>query len=68
MSIADLKTRLHDVPGVETLTMQMLAGGRTIRSPAGSCRWTLALPTPKVEKTAGSDAIMAMRPRSDRTT
>lgn len=26
MSIADLKTRLHDVPGIETLTMQMLAG------------------------------------------
>jgi hypothetical protein len=26
MSIADLKTRLHDVPGIETLSMQMLAG------------------------------------------
>jgi hypothetical protein len=26
MSIADLKTRLHDVPGIETLTMTMLAG------------------------------------------
>jgi hypothetical protein len=26
MSIADLKTRLRDVPGIETLTMQMLAG------------------------------------------
>ena len=26
MGIADLKTRLHDVPGIETLTIQMLAG------------------------------------------
>jgi hypothetical protein len=26
MSIADLKTRLHDVPGIETLTMTMPAG------------------------------------------
>jgi len=26
MSIADLKTRLHDVPGIETLTMVMEAG------------------------------------------
>jgi type IV secretory pathway VirB10-like protein len=26
MSIADLKTRLHDAPGIETLTMQIIAG------------------------------------------
>jgi hypothetical protein len=28
MSIADLKTRPYDVPGIETLSMQMLAGRR----------------------------------------
>ena len=26
MSIADLKTRLHDVPGIETLMMQIIGG------------------------------------------
>jgi hypothetical protein len=43
MSIADLKTRLHDVPGIETLTMQMLAGrqnysvaGRLVSLDAGA--------------------------------
>ncbi len=27
MRIVELKTRVHEVPGVETLTMQMLAAG-----------------------------------------
>lgn len=43
MSIAELKTRLHDVPGIETLTMQMLAwrqsyslGGRLISGDAAA--------------------------------
>ncbi|MGA7805558.1 hypothetical protein [Bradyrhizobium sp.] len=43
MGIADLKTRLRDIPGIETLTMQMLAGrqnynlnGRVIALDAGA--------------------------------
>jgi len=37
MCIADLKTRLHDAPGIETLTMTMLADRQNYNLTAGDC-------------------------------